>query len=389
MLFKTHAFKPADSIRVLRSGTDFFNRLEQLIDNAAFSIHLQMYIFDLDQTGTIILHKLIAAARRGIAVYIVVDGYASPQITPAVIQSLKTEGIFMKRFAPFHVKSLKIGRRLHHKIVLVDEHTALIGGINIADKYSGYNKRTPWLDVAIEIQGKVCADVKSICYAIWPKRIQKKWKKQQLNATKENDNYRVSLLQNDWWRRKIEISKSYHDMIRKSQSELTIMASYFLPGFRKRLLLKKASERGVQISIILGGISDIPFLKPALHYLYSVLSKNNITIYEWTPSVLHGKMAIADGHFTTIGSYNMNALSDYGSLELNVAVESTEFAKTTSSFLQQIIDEGCVLIDAKHYQHNPYSLRHVYRFLCFQGLRLSLFILFVMMRRDRMRQRHV
>lgn len=389
MLFKTHVFKPADSIRLLRSGTDFFNRVEQLIDNARFSIHVQMYIFDLDQTGNIILHKLIAAAQRGVAVYLVVDGYASPQITPAVVQWLKTEGIFVKRFAPFHVKSLKIGRRLHHKIVLVDEQTAIIGGINIADKYSGYHKRTPWLDVAIEIEGKVCADVKAICYAIWPRRMQKKWKKKPLPSTHENDNFRVSILQNDWWRRKIEISKSYHDMIRKSQSELTFMASYFLPGFRKRLLLKKAADRGVQISIILGGISDIPFIKPALHYLYSVLCKNNIAIYEWTPSVLHGKMAIADGHLTTIGSYNLNALSDYGSLELNVAVESTAFANTSALFLKQIINEGCVHIDAKQYQHKPYSVMHVYRFLCFQGLRLSLFILFVMMRRDRMRQKHL
>lgn len=388
MLFKTHVFKPADSIRMLRSGDEFFTRIEQLIDNARFSIHLQVYIFDLDQTGSIILQKLIAASQRGVSVYVVVDGYASPQITPAVAQSLKMQGIFVKRFAPFHVKSLQIGRRLHHKIVLVDEQIAVIGGINIADKYSGYDKRTPWLDVAIEIQGKVCADVKAICYSIWPKRIQKKWKKHYLPEVQKNYKYNASILQNDWWRRRIEISKSYRDMIRNSQSELTLMASYFLPGFRKRLLLKKASERGVKISIILGGISDIPFLKPALHYLYSVLCKNNIAIYEWTPSVLHGKMAIADGHLTSIGSYNLNALSDYGSLELNVAVESHEFAKTSLSFLQQIISEGCVRIDAKQYQHKSYSIIHIYRFLCFQGLRLSLFLLFVMMRRDRMKRKH-
>ncbi|MES2778312.1 MAG: phospholipase D-like domain-containing protein [Bacteroidota bacterium] len=389
MLFKNHVFKPADGVQLLRSGKDYFSRLEQLIDNAVFSIHLQVYIFDLDQTGTIILQKLIAASRRGVSVYLVVDGYASPHITPSILLSLKSEGIFVKRFAPFHYKSLKIGRRLHHKIVLVDEQIAIIGGINIADKYSGYNAHTPWLDVAIEMQGKACADVKTICYTIWPKRIRKKWEKTSIPVVSLQEQYQVSLAQNDWWRRKIEISKTYRDMIRKSQSELTLMASYFLPGFRKRLLLKKASERGVQVSIILGGVSDIPLMKPAMHYLYSVLCKNNIAIYEWMPSVLHGKMAIADKHLTTIGSYNMNALSDYGSLELNVNVESSVFASSSSAFLQQIIKEGCFQVNASRYRYRPYSLRHAYRFMCFQLLRLSQFILFVMMRRDRMSQRHM
>lgn len=177
-------------------------------------------------------------------------------------------------------------------------------------------------------------------------------------------------------------------MIRTSKSDLFIMASYFLPGFRKRLLLKKAAERGVKISMILGGMSDIPFFKPARHYLYSVLCKHEITIYEWNKSVLHGKMAIADGHLTTIGSYNLNALSDYGSLELNVNVESNVFAKSSADFLQEIITEGCVKINPSNYLHKSFSIIHLYRFLCFQSLRFSLFILFVMMRRDRMSHRH-
>jgi cardiolipin synthase A/B len=388
MLFKNHVSRPAHSIGLLRSGSDYFSRLEQLIDNARFSIHLQVYIFDTDQTGTIILNKLIAAARRGVAIYMVVDGYASPQVNQAVIQSLQSKGLFVKRFAPFHYKSLKIGRRLHHKIVLVDDDTALIGGINIADKYSGYDNRIPWLDVAIEIRGKACADVKAVCSAIWPKRVRRKWNNSSIPPSGTSSSYAVTVAQNDWWRRKIEISKTYRDMIRNSQSELTIMASYFLPGFRKRLLLKKASDRGVAVSIILGGVSDIPLIKPALHYLYTVLCKHNITVYEWKPSVLHGKMAIADRRYTTIGSYNMNALSDYGSLELNINVDSLSFAEQANEFITNVTKEGCERVDPARYRYQLYSLLHAYRFLCFQLLRLLLFVLFVLMRRDRMSHRH-
>jgi cardiolipin synthase len=389
MLFQSHAFKPAHAVTLLRSGTEYFSRLQQLIDNAQHSIHLQVYIFDLDTTGNIILAKLKQAVQRGIMVYLVVDGYASPHFTLAVLASIRKSGISVKQFAPLHYKSLKIGRRLHHKIVLIDDRIALIGGINIADKYSGYNNSKPWLDLAAEIQGEACLDIKIVCESIWPKRTRKKWKKNSTISISQKEKYQVCVAQNDWWRRKIEISKTYRDIIRTSQSELMIMASYFLPGFRKRLLLKNAAERGVNITIILGGMSDIPLIKPAMHYLYSVLCKNNISIYEWTQSVLHGKMAISDEHLTTIGSYNLNALSDYGSLELNVNIESAEFAQTASSFLQKIIAEGCVKINPQLYQHKPYSVLHTYRFVCFQLLRLSLFILFALMRRDRMSRKHM
>lgn len=389
MLFRHHTFKPTHTAKLLRSGTDYFSRLETLIDTATHSIHLQVYIFDLDATGNNILNKLIAAAQRGVAVYLVVDGYASPAMTQSVLNSLRSKGIFAKQFAPLHYKSFKIGRRLHHKIILVDETIALIGGINIADKYSGYPQKTPWLDVAIEIQGKVCLDVKAICESLWPKRVRRKWNKLQPIISEEAAPFSVSLAQNDWWRRKIEISKTYRDMIRESRTELTIMASYFLPGFRKRLLLINAADRGVNVTMILGGNSDIPLIKPAMHYLYAVLCKHNITVYEWTPSVLHGKMAICDHHFTTIGSYNLNALSDYGSLELNVNVDSEMFAHESGAFLKSIIKDGCVRVDAKQYAHKPYSLIHAYRLVCFQLLRLSLFILFVLMRRDRISKKHI
>jgi cardiolipin synthase len=166
------------------------------------------------------------------------------------------------------------------------------------------------------------------------------------------------------------------------------MASYFLPGLRKRLLLKQAAERGVNITIILGGHSDIPLMKPALQYIYSTLSKHNITVYEWTRSVLHGKMAVADEQLTTVGSYNLNSLSDYGSLELNINVNSPEVALQSKHFLQRIIAEGCTRIDADQYAYHPYSILHVYRLVCYQLLRFSLFVLFVLMHRDRMSRKH-
>lgn len=378
-----HLFRSGNSVQLLRSGDEYFFRLIELIQQAKNSIHLQVYIFQLDTTGEKILDALKQAVLRGVNVYLVVDGYASPHITPSIAKQLMHAGIYTKRFAPLHYKKLTIGRRLHHKIVLIDEQIALVGGINIANKYSGWDGQKPWLDMAVQVSGPICIDLLKICTGTWPKRMRNKWGKSMHPSFTSNLHMRV--LQNDWWRKNIEISSAYRNIIRKSQSELWIVASYFLPGFRLRHLLKKAAQRGVQIHLITGGHSDVPLMKAAVQYLYHRLLKLNVRIYEWQPSVLHGKMAVADGKWSTVGSYNLNALSDYGSLELNIEVLDDTFAYNTKQFLEQMIDEGCVEITSKNFGRNNSILKQASRWISYKLMRLSLAVIFILMRRDRIK----
>ena len=87
--------------------------------------------------------------------------------------------------------------------------------------------------------------------------------------------------------------------------------------------MKKASKNKVVIKLILSGISDLPLTRRATCYLYTKLLNYNIELYEWDKSVLHGKTAVIDGYWTTIGSFNLNNLSSYGSIEMNVEINSS------------------------------------------------------------------
>ncbi|NTV47152.1 MAG: hypothetical protein HGB11_11665 [Chlorobiales bacterium] len=107
------------------------------------------------------------------------------------------------------------------------------------------------------------------------------------------------------------------------------MASYFLPGRNERKLLRNASRRGVDITIVLSAESDAPMFKRATNFLYRFILRNNIRLYEYLPSNLHAKVATVDGRWTTIGSYNLNHLSDYGSIEMNVNILDEKFTMTT------------------------------------------------------------
>jgi cardiolipin synthase A/B len=370
----------------LQSGLSYFSKLEALIAAAHSSIHFQVYIFNNDTTGKRIIDALITAANRGVQIYLVVDAYASKDFDSHLLSQLRSQGIWVKTFAPLHLNQFKIGRRLHHKIVLVDERIALVGGINIANHYSGFNGHTPWLDVAVCAEGPIAYDLKKICLSIWPKRIQKKWKKFSFPIHTPAGHTNLKVLQNDWWRRRIELSSAYNAAIRNAQTELVIVASYFLPGFTKRRLLKKAADRGVKITLVTGHDSDIPFMNAAVKYLYGVFLKNNIAIYEWTPSVLHAKMALVDGKWCTIGSYNINALSDYGSLEANIEIADPIFAQTAQQFIQTILEDGCLQVEPNAFFKSSTPIKQVYRWASYKLMRVLLFILFVLMNRDKLKR---
>jgi len=328
------------NISLVNSGKEYFSRLEQLILESKSEIHIQTYLFEYDSIGQKIIKALKNAASRNVKIYILIDGIGSFYFPSKIMAQLNQIGINIRFFSPlFSMNSLYLGRRLHHKIVVIDSKIVLIGGINIADKYHGTTTNTPWLDYAVQLNNEVIAIAASkICLNIY-------LRKRQIHRNKiasflnTNEIEIVSLLQNDWLKRKTEISDGYVNSIRNAKKEIIIVGSYFLPGRRLIRALKKASKNGVKIKLILSGISDLPMARLASCHFYSKLLNNNIELYEWEKSILHGKAAVIDGNWTTIGSFNLNNLSSYGSLEMNLGINSSTFSNEFLLNLNQIMSK--------------------------------------------------
>lgn len=143
------------------------------------------------------------------------------------------------------------------------------------------------------------------------------------------------------------------------------MCSYFLPGrlFRKRL--SQAVKRGVKVKVILAGPSDVMMAKNAERYLYEWLLKNNIEIYEYQKTVLHAKVAEYDNLWSTIGSYNVNNISAYASLELNLEIRNNEFSKKVENELEQIIAGECKPITKENYSSSTNFARRIWQRFCY------------------------
>ena len=379
-----HPIRNNNQVNFHLSGASLFAKIESLIHQSQKIIHFQFYIFDEDNTGSRIINSLIDAAKRGVSVWLVVDGYASNKISADTIEKLRTAGIHFKKFSPIKTYKFRIGRRMHHKIIYIDHEVAIIGGMNIADKYSGAKEHHPWLDFAIEMNGPICDDIKIICESIWSKNNVEQMKRLSID-TKQNKkgNISLQLLQNDWWRRRVEISSAYRESIRYAKNEIIIVAAYFFPSNRMRRLIKKAIQRGVKIKIFTVSNSDVLLLGPALKYLYSWMLNNKIEIYEWQPSIMHGKLMLTDDTTCNIGSYNLNALSDYGSLELNVMIIDKEITLQVKSILELLISNETRSIKKDEFENKTTYFKGIFRWFSYHIVRMLLKILFIFMQRSR------
>lgn len=377
-----HEYRDGHTIELLRSGENFFDTCEKTIDAAKQYIHFQTYIVDDDETGRRIVNALIKAAERGVRVYFLLDAYGGVSFSKELIKKVEEAGILFRLFSPQLItKGFQLSLRLHHKVVLVDGDTAIIGGMNIADRYHGKKGFKEWLDFAILIKGPECSHVLFILKRLWNRAFisRKERSRETMHSPLQyNENVKVKVLQNNWYRNKIEILKSYRSALKHAQERMTIFASYFLPGRNERRLLRNASRRGVDIRIVLSAESDAPVFKRATNFLYDFILRNKITIYEYLPSNLHAKVATVDGKWSTIGSYNMNHLSDYGSVEMNADILDNRFAEKFEGLLQEIIEKDCRQVTFEEYTRRKTWLFQLTDWFSYQMIRIMMRLMFAL-----------
>jgi cardiolipin synthase len=378
-----------NKVKLVNGGKDYFSALTNLINNAATSIHLQTYIFADDDTGRTVAKHLADAAERGVKVFLLADGYASQRMSRDTIIMMKNAGAYFRLFEPiFKSTKFYVGRRLHHKIAVADGRYALVGGVNIADRYNDFPDIPAWKDVAVLIEGPAAYELEGICCEMWNAGLvatkAKPGTLPDLDLKQNKDEYicQLRVRRNDWVKNKNQIARSYSQIFKEVNKDLTIMCSYFLPGRRLRSQMKKAARRGVDIKVIVSGLSDVPMAKPAERYFYGEMLKNKIKLYEYHKNILHAKVAVADGNQMTIGSYNLNNISAYASIELNVDIISESFVSMVREKFENIITNECTEITPNFYASNINVVKLFTYWLSFQLIRVTIFLFTFYFRRE-------
>jgi cardiolipin synthase A/B len=376
----TNTFTAANKVQLIRGGKQYFNLLVKLINTAAESIHIQTYIFDDDETGRMVAAALTAAAKRKVTVYLLVDGYASQVMSKSFIHQLRAAGIQFRFFEPLlKSKYFYFGRRMHHKIVVVDMRFALVGGVNIANRYNDLPGKPAWLDFALFVEGPIAQELCILCWKSWNKYppnmgitpCDERKIEFPVSMDYKSD---VRMRRNDWVRRKNEISSTYIDMLRNAKTEVTILCSYFLPGSIIRRQIVNAIKRGVRIKVIASGYSDIVLAKFAERWLYDWLLRSKVELYEYQKNILHAKLAICDTDWITIGSYNINDISAYASIELNLDVRNQLFVQEVKHTLESIVTNDCIEITKENHLATKNIFKQFARWLSYWFIRVIFYL---------------
>jgi len=374
---KSNQYTSHNIVRVVKGGSDYFDSIEEIADNARYSLHLQTYIFDEDETGNKVAAALIRAAQRNVYVYLLVDGYASQQLSAQFISRLKEAGVHFGFFEPFFRSgTFYIGRRLHHKIIVADGAVCMAAGINISNRYNDLGKNKAWLDWAIHATGEVARGIDNVCVKRWNASITRKKCLATANPVQALpvEECMVRIRQNDWVFSKTQITKSYHEIFHTANKEVIMMTSYFWPPQKLLNTMAAASRRGIKIKLVLTAHADVPLSKYAERYLYPWLFRNNIEVYEYQANILHGKVAVCDDQWLTAGSYNVNNISAFASVELNLDVRNAKIATEINQELEKIIIDDCVQVTEIAFKKQNNAFKRFFMYCSYRFIHLIFFL---------------
>ena len=390
----TRALRPGHRLALLKGSEALFPALVQAIERARTEVLLETYIFDFQRSALDVAEALAAAAQRGVAVRIVVDGVGTGDVPPAWQAQWRAAGVEWRVFNPARGWRLllpKRWRRLHRKLCVVDRHTAFCGGINLLDDYFDPNHGTleePRFDFAVQIEGPLVADMHDTMARVWARLEVKREAKQAdlpgaieavLEAAHAGTDMRdermkshvdrprggaaggapdperngapdperegalASLVLRDNVRFRRSIEGNYRLAIALARSEILIANAYFIPGVQLQRALLRAAKRGVRVTLLLQGKYEYFMQYHASRAVYGVMLDAGIEIIEYGASFLHAKVAVMDaagGALSTVGSSNLDPLSLLLAREANVFVRDDAFAAELRGHLMEAIAHG-------------------------------------------------
>ena len=335
-------------VTLLENGEMFFPRVLAAIDAAREEILIETFILFEDQVGTRLHAALVAAARRGVRVEVTVDGYGSPDLSAGFVSALTEAGARLRVFDP---KPRLLGfrtnifRRLHRKIVVIDRRCAFVGGINYSDDHLTDFGPEAKQDYAVEIEGPAVAMIHAFARAALASPAEPRgWRAAgaaNIASHPLAGQAQVQFVTRDNARHLTDIEEQYLDAIRRASSEVLSANAYFLPGYRLLHELHRAAGRGVQVSLIMQGAPDMPMVANAARRLYPYLLGGGVRVYEYCQRPLHGKLALVDDEWATVGSSNLDPLSLSLNLEANVLIRDRDFSDAIRQRLLLLLQDHC------------------------------------------------
>lgn len=343
-------------------GENYFNDLLCHITRARHSILLETYIFELDTVGEPLLKALSQAASRGINVQLLLDGIGSYSSAGNICRQLISAGGQARIFHPlpwqWHLFQLALGqhnwlfgsfyyswlinRRDHRKLAIIDQAYLYTGSINISASHLSHALGgDDWIDYAVRVEGENISDLAD--------NFHRHWRQQHINNHQGLfRNYLSNLNPANRRRTNRHIVKA----IDNAQQRIWLCNAYFSPSKRLLRALRRAVKRGLDVRIMVAGLSDIRFFPYLSSHYYQGLLQLGIRLFETPKRVLHAKAALID-NTVIIGSSNLNNRSRQHDLELDLLLRNSETVVQLKNSMERLQSEADELSQYSQPKRSP------------------------------------
>jgi cardiolipin synthase len=369
-------FVSGNRIKLLRTGTEYFPALEAAFDAARHEICLEAYIFEDDTTGRHIAQALMRAARRGVAVQVLLDGFGAKDFSEELLREMGDCGVRVLKYrpdiSPWTLRRERL-RRMHRKTVVVDARVAFVGGINVIDDMHTPRQTPPRFDYAVRIEGPLLADIYPVVTRLWTlvmwTQLHQRWQRPPtpIHAARCGKQ-RAAFVVRDNFRHRKDIENAYLDAIARAKTEIVIACAYFFPGMSFRRALAEAAARGVRVVLLLQGRVEYVLLHYAARALYRYFLDAGVEIHEYRRSFMHAKVAVIDNHWATVGSSNIDPMSLLLAREANVVVDDPGFARELRRGLSEAIERGAQRVQRSRWKEQSLRQR-IMTWICYELVR--------------------
>ncbi|MEO8431855.1 MAG: phospholipase D-like domain-containing protein [Acidobacteriota bacterium] len=317
-----------NSAVLLQNGDAIFDALETALRGAGASINIETYIFDHGEVGTRIARLLAVRAREGIEVRLLVDGFGSS--LGDLGDEMAAAGVHVEVYKPLRIYSLdRVGNRTHRRIFTIDGRIGFCGGVGIDDRWKG-NARNPaeWRETMVRVEGPVVAQLQHIFFEDWVHTTGEvlHGKAQFPNIERAGDML-AQAISSSRTDQSSMAKLQYYMAIQAARRRIWIENAYFVPDRQIREGLVRAAARGVDVRVVVPGkYIDSPNVRNASRFHYGELLDGGVQIFEYLPTMMHNKVMVVDGVWTSIGSINFVNRSMKKNGEASVSVYDRRFA---------------------------------------------------------------
>jgi cardiolipin synthase A/B len=346
-------FTADNHIKLLHGGAEFFPALITAFDAAVAEIYLETYIFALDPTGDEVKAALKRACARGVAVSVITDWLGTGRVQSNLLhKEFSVAGVHHRSFNPWFSTGVA---RTHRKICVVDRQVAFLGGLNInddnlSDQDPNVALPAPRWDFAVQITGPLVMAIHREMEAQWTRlgklNLKSRWRLfKKTRATRVQPSTApamAALVVRDNLRNRHTIQRAYLHALGHARRSALLATPYFAPGRKLRVALASAAARGVDVTLLLG-VGEFRLQDAVAHSFYPKLLRSGVKVVEYRKTQLHGKVAVIDDEWATVGSSNYDGLSLFVNQEANIVVKDAGFAKALRAHIERGIREGVAI----------------------------------------------